>query len=126
MHKFPSSSSGKIPLSFSSDFQKLLQTAAAKIGLGKSFESIEVCNFTKKILTELFPKIPNIQDKVAPISYKEKVLKLGAVNSGWCQEIAIRRHTILEKLTEKFGEKSITKIDIKTLLKEKKYEGEKS
>jgi len=92
-------------------FQNLLPRAAANYGIAKELKAIQVCREFEKMLPELFKdfldkqKSPEASEAVSSLRakfYKKNILYIAVPSSVWASEIMMRKHRILEAMSQKF------------------------
>lgn len=84
-------------------FQNLIPRAAANYGIAKELKAIQICREFEKILPDLFENskeeaAANIRAKF----YKGNTLFVSVPSSIWASEVMMRKHKILETMSQKF------------------------
>ncbi|MCC6643851.1 DUF721 domain-containing protein [Candidatus Peregrinibacteria bacterium] len=85
-----------------SNFQQLIEIAAAKLGMNREFKAIKVCQAARQSLAALFPsQSQNYQVQ----SFQNGILKITANSAPAMQQLFTRQHQLIEELSQKTGEK---------------------
>lgn len=93
------------------NFQSLFEIAANRMGIGTEFHAIKVCHDATKILNNWLPEFT--QDyRVA--SLRKGCLTIKTQSSVISQQLQIKAHLLQEELNKKNGQKTVTKVRIKT------------
>jgi hypothetical protein len=93
-------------------FQNLLPKAANSYGIAKELKAIQICREFEKMLPGLFEnrnadqtqrsKPIEIPPSLRAKFYKKNILYISTPSSVWASEIMMRKHKILEDLSQKF------------------------
>lgn len=91
-----------------SNFQQLVEIAAARLGLNREFKAIKICQAARQLLAALLPdQSQNYQIQ----SYQNGILKITANSAPAMQQLFMQQERLLEQLCTKTGEK-VTQLKI--------------
>ncbi len=92
--------------------QNILPQITGKYNFTLTFKAIQICQEYRKLAEELLPK--EALKNTFPKSYEDNTLIIGVLNAGWAQQVQMHKHTIQQKLNEKFGPHTVKNIRIQT------------
>lgn len=97
------------------NFQKLIEIAAHRFGMGDQLHSIRICHEARKILSKYFPdKTVGDFPQLKIISYKEGALNISAANSSLLHQLSMKKHLIQTELNSQFTATTIKKINLRS------------
>ncbi len=91
--------------------QNILPQVTGKYNFTITLKAIQICQEYRKVAEELLPK--DVLKNTFPKSYEDNTLTIGVYNSAWAQQVQMYKHTIQQKINEKFGPVAIKNIKIK-------------
>lgn len=98
-------------------FQDLVYRAANKLGVGTEVKAAKVCQDFRTLVPILFEGKETPEVYVTPAYFKNSILVINVENPGWSQEVAIRKHKIIEEMNKKAGQEIIK--NLRTQLSQK-------
>lgn len=84
-------------------FQKFVQNAAARYGIGVEIEASRVCQKFRSITPEFFAHIEGATDHIKPAFFKKGVLVVETASPGFSQEVIMRKDKIIDEMNSKLG-----------------------
>lgn len=75
----------------------LLTRTVNHYNLRRQVDGSLMCHHFRKLAIQLWDE--SIDECVRPVSYKDGVLKIAVVDSGWAQQIQFKKATLMEGLT---------------------------
>jgi len=88
-------------------FQNYIKRAAGKYGISKELNAIKICGDFRKIMPELFQKVPHAEDNIVPAHYKNGILTINTSSPAWAQEVIMRKEKIIDGMNSAAGKKII-------------------
>lgn len=88
-------------------FQQFLQRAAKNYGIGTEVESAQICQEFRNVLAEIFTDTEVAKEFIDAAYFKHNVLVIDVENSGWAQEVIMRKTKIIEEMNKRAGREVI-------------------
>ena len=73
-------------------------------------KAAQICHHFRSLLPEIFKNTPEAADYIKAAHYKDNTLTVNVANSGWAQEVIIRKPKIIEAMNKKAGKEVIKKL----------------
>lgn len=91
-------------------FQQYLNKAASEYNFTRQFRAVQICQEFRSLSKTLLS--PEASSQSFPKSYNGKTLTIGVTNSACAQQIAMRKHEIIEAINKKYGAKTVQNIKV--------------
>ena len=89
----------------------LLGGIKARFGIKRQLEASEVCGLFSKVIENYFPR--ELLQHTRPVSYKNKILFISALNSVIASEINFKKMEIIEKINQELKTDAVKEIKFK-------------
>ena len=96
-------------------FTNYLGKAANRYGIAKEINAIKICQDFKQLVPEIFKEKEAPEQYIQAAYFKNNVLVVNVENSGWAQEVIMRKSEIIKEMNSKIGREVVKNLRTKLL-----------
>ncbi len=94
-------------------FQKYIQRAANRYGVGKELAAAEICHHFRELVPQIFSEKETPEQFIQVAYFKDSRLVVNVESPAWGQEVIMRKERIIEEMNKKAGKNVIKALHTK-------------